>query len=279
VPLTPPRGKADHFKEHLTMLTALKRLPFLSVASNRRRLKQLPGVRQVKEGVVQTRRAYYRRFGREWLRRQLARAPEKRIVIGAWSRYDPGWIPTQREFLSLTRPTDWSQCLEPASVDALLAEHVWEHITEAEGQAAARLCYLYLRPGGYLRLAVPDGLHPDPRYVELVRAGDGSGALAGGPDGNAANHKALYSYRSLKAQLEAAGFRVTLYEYFDEEGVFHYREWARAQGTIWRSKRFDPRNRQGPLASVYPGTIDYYLGYSSIVLDAVKEGTDLIRVA
>jgi predicted SAM-dependent methyltransferase len=254
------------------MLTALKQVPFLRLASNRRRLKQLPVVKQIKEGVVRTRRAYYRRFGRRWLRHQLARAPHRRIVIGAWSRYDRGWIPTQREFLSLTRPADWSHCLEPASVDALLAEHVWEHLTESEGHAAARLCYRYLRPGGYLRLAVPDGLHPDPTYVELVRAGEGAQVPAGGLDGNAANHKALYSYRSLRSQLEEAGFRVILYEYFDEGGTFHCREWSRRQGTIWRSKRFDPRNRQGALASVYPGTMDDYLSYSSIVLDAVKDG-------
>jgi predicted SAM-dependent methyltransferase len=253
------------------MLTALKRLPYLNQASNRRRLKQLPVIKQVKEGVVRTRRSMYRRFGRDWLKRQLAATPRKRIVIGAWSRYDPGWIPTQREFLSLTRPTDWSSCLEPGSVEAFLAEHVWEHIAEAEGRAAARLCYRYLRPGGYLRLAVPDGFHPDPAYVELVRAGDGSAVPAAQPDGNGANHKALYTYRSLTGQLEEAGFRVVLYEYFDEGGAFHCREWDRRQGTIWRSRRFDPRNGTGDLASVYPGTIDDYLSYSSLVLDAIKE--------
>jgi predicted SAM-dependent methyltransferase len=163
----------------------------------------------------------------------------------------------------------------------MLAEHVWEHITEEEGRAAARTCFEYLSPGGYLRIAVPDGLHPDPAYVELVKAGaqpdEGEGASVVAPgsashdDGNAANHKALYTYRTLRRVFESAGFRVVLYEYFDEAGAFHCQDWDRKGGTIWRSKRFDPRNRAGELLSVYPGSMDDYLSYSSIVLDAIKE--------
>jgi predicted SAM-dependent methyltransferase len=51
----------------------------------------------------------------------------------------------------------------------MLAEHVWEHLTEEEGLAAARACFKYLSPGGFLRVVVPDGLHPDPAYVEWSR--------------------------------------------------------------------------------------------------------------
>ena len=47
----------------------------------------------------------------------------------------------------------------------------------------------------------------------------------------------------------------------------HVREWNRDLGTIWRSKRFDPRNKNGKLASVYPGTLGDYLSYSSIILE------------
>jgi hypothetical protein len=54
------------------------------------------------------------------------------------------------------------------------AEHVWEHLMPEQGATAARICHRFLRPGGYVRVAVPDGLHPDPKYVEWVRPG-GSG--------------------------------------------------------------------------------------------------------
>jgi predicted SAM-dependent methyltransferase len=230
---------------------------------------------------MRTRRAYYRRFGQYRLKKMLAASPRKRIVIGAWDRYDPDWIPTQRDFLNLLEPEQWKRFFQPNSIEAMLAEHVWEHLTEDEGRAAARTCFKYLSPGGYLRIAVPDGLHPDPTYVELVKAGaqpdEGESASVVAPastnhDGNAANdHKALYTYKTLRKVFESAGFRVVLYEYFDEAGTFHCQDWDEKAGTIWRSKRFDPRNRDGKLLSVYPGSMDDYLSYSSIILDAVKE--------
>ena len=189
------------------MWRLLKRLPVLRDPSHRRFLKQMPVVRQLKRAVRKTRRAYYRRFGHLWLRRALAASSRKRIVIGAWSRYDSGWIPTQREFLDLLDPAGWERCFRPNSVDAILAEHVWEHVTETDGLAAARTCFRYLKPGGYLRVAVPDGLLPDEAYIDLVKADPGSSPRAHGPDGNSANHKALYTYRSLRELFERAGFR------------------------------------------------------------------------
>lgn len=40
--------------------------------------------------------------------------------------------------------------------DAFLAEHVWEHLSLEDAHRATRNCYRFLRPGGRLRLAVPD---------------------------------------------------------------------------------------------------------------------------
>jgi predicted SAM-dependent methyltransferase len=135
--------------------------------------------------------------------------------------------------------------------------------TSEEALAAAKICFKYLRPGGYLRIAVPDGLHPDPAYIEVVR-----------PEAEIPNdHKVLYTYKTLRELFERSGFQVRLYEYFDEAGTFHCRDWDQKAGTIWRSKRFDPRNGSGKLVSVYPGTLEDYLSYSSIILDAVREGT------
>jgi predicted SAM-dependent methyltransferase len=259
------------------MWRLLKQMPILRDPLMRRRIKLLPVVRHIRHAAMTTRRAYHRHFGHYRLKKILANSRGKRIVIGAWNRYDPGWIPTQRDFLNLLEPGHWERFFQPDSLDALLAEHVWEHITEEEGRDAARTCFKYLRPGGYLRVAVPDGLLPDPAYVEMVKAGarpdEGQGEPAPAIDegGNAANHKALYTYKTLSKVFESAGFRVVLYEYFDEAGVFHCHDWDRKKGTIWRSKRFDPRDRDGQLASVYPGSMDEYLSYSSIILDAVKQ--------
>lgn len=47
--------------------------------------------------------------------------------------------------------------LEPeALADAFLAEHVWEHLSLDDAHRATRNCERHLRPGGHLRLAVPD---------------------------------------------------------------------------------------------------------------------------
>jgi predicted SAM-dependent methyltransferase len=248
----------------------LKRLPVLRDPARRRALRQLPIVSGLTRAVRKTRRAYYRHLGRAWLRRTVAASPHRKIVIGAWSRYDAGWIPTQREFLDLLEPDHWERCFQPDSVEAMLAEHVWEHMTEDEGLTAARTCFHYLKPGGYLRIAVPDGLLPDPAYVDLVKPDPDARSRGHGPDGNSANHKALYTYRSLQALFEKAGFRVVLYEYFDEAGTFHCRNRDDALGTIWRSSRFDPRNTAGKPRGVYPGSLEDYLAYVSIILDAVK---------
>jgi predicted SAM-dependent methyltransferase len=47
-------------------------------------------------------------------------------------------------------------------------------------------------------------------------------------------------------------------EWFDEAGKFHYRDWSTKGGTIWRSSRFDRRNRDGRLR------------FTSIIADAVR---------
>ena len=220
----------------------------------RERLGRIRVLRRARRAVVRLWRASNRYVGPYRLKRALARSPhDRKIVIGAASRYDAGWIPTNQEVLDLVEPSHWDRYFQPGSVDAMLAEHVWEHLTPEEAAIAVRTCFKYLRPGGYLRVAVPDGLHPSQTYLDWVKVG---GALPG-RTGN--DHKVLYTYRTLRELFERSGFRVHLYEYFDEAGKFHFKEWDRKAGTIWRSKRFDRRNRNGDLT------------YTSIVMDAYKD--------
>jgi predicted SAM-dependent methyltransferase len=215
-------------------------------------LRQSAVARKLKWTIRRMRKVFYRQLGPFLLRRRLAHASSRRLTIGASSRYDSGWIPTEKEYLNLLHPDEWQQFLGPDSVDAMLAEHVWEHLTADDALTAAHTCYSYLRPGGYLRIAVPDGLHPDPTYQAQSKVG-GRGTGGGSND-----HKVLYTYRTAVDLFELAGFDVQLYEYFDEGGTFHCRYWDERDGKIRRSKRFDHRNRGGRL------------GYTSIILDAVK---------
>ena len=182
----------------------------------------------------------------------LGRRRPLRIVLGASAHFPPGWIATEFAFLDLLNPDHWRRFFASGSIDAMLAEHVWEHLTEEEGARAAALCLVYLRPGGHLRVAVPDGCHPDDAYREHVRPG-GSGA-------GADDHKVLFTHRSLQAMFDQVGFDTRLLEYFDESGTFHGKDWDTRDGFVHRSRRFDPRNQEGTLR------------YTSIILDAVKPG-------
>ncbi|MFO7736573.1 MAG: hypothetical protein R6W70_10245 [bacterium] len=115
---------------------------------------------------------------------------------------------------------------------------------------AGKICFKYLEKGGYLRVAVPDGFHPDEKYIESVKpGGNGRGADS---------HKVLYNYKSFKRIFKITGFEVKLLEYFDEDGIFHFNDWSPDEGMIKRSKRFDERNGKDNLA------------YTSIIMDCYK---------
>jgi len=178
-----------------------------------------------------------------------------RVIIGAGEQRWDGWIPTHREQLDLCDPATWAAWFGERRADALLCEHVFEHLTEDEGRAAARLCFDYLKPGGFLRLAVPDANFPDADYQNMVKPGG-----PGPADHPAADHKLVYDYRRLADVLESAGFEVDLLEYCDDAGRFHYRQWDQATGPIYRSLMLDHRNRAGKL------------GFVSLIVDAVKPG-------
>src|SRR5258708_35780542 len=138
------------------------------------------------------------------LRSLIAQQSRLRIVIGASGIFEQGWIPTEIYSLNLLKVSDWKFYFKPNSIDALMAEHVWEHITLEDGFIAVRNCYMFLKPGGYLRIAVPDGLHPDSEYIDYVKPG-GTGA-------GADDHKELFTYLTLTDVLEKAGFQVNLLE-------------------------------------------------------------------
>jgi predicted SAM-dependent methyltransferase len=173
-----------------------------------------------------------------------------RIVIGAGGNADTGWSPTDIEFLNLLKESDWQRFFGLNSIDAMLAEHVWEHLTDGEAREAAKRCYAYLKRGGYIRVAVPDGNHPNEDYIKNVKV---NGAGPGADD-----HKVLYTYQTLSELFQDAGFQIELLEYFDEKGVFQYNVWNPENGTIRRSKWFEPRNVNGNLV------------YTSIIIDAFK---------
>ena len=175
----------------------------------------------------------------------VATATPLRIIIGAGSQRWPGWFPTQQADLDLLDPATWERFLGDRRPDALLCEHVWEHLTPAEARIAAATCFRFLKPGGSLRCAVPDANFPDAEYQRNARPGG-----PGPADHPAADHKILYDYRAFVAVFAEVGFEVDLLEWCDETGRFHFRYWDPADGPIYRSLRSDHRNADGKLRFV-----------------------------
>ena len=173
-----------------------------------------------------------------------------KVVVGSSDIFEPGWIPSEWHFLNLLKEQEWLTYFKEDSISNILAEHVWEHLTPEDGKVAVRTCYRFLKKGGRLRIAVPDGFHPDATYIDNVKPG-GKGA-------GADDHKILYTYKIMTDILEQAGYTVQLVEYFDESGIFHHNAWDAAAGYIHRSLKNDRRNADGKP------------NYTSLIVDAVK---------
>ncbi len=180
---------------------------------------------------------------------QSSKLPLK-IIIGSSGTIQEGWISTEQKDLDMLNEDNWKSLFSRNSISAILAEHVWEHLTLEDGALAAKHCFEYLKKGGYIRIAVPDGLHRDEKYINMVKP---NGTGYGSDD-----HKVLYNYINLSQIFIVAGFEIHLLEYFDENGQFHFNKWEIIDGKILRSMRYDGRNNNNPLA------------YTSIILDAYK---------
>ncbi|MDA1874942.1 SAM-dependent methyltransferase [Bacillus cereus group sp. BY112LC] len=179
---------------------------------------------------------------------------ETKVVVGAEGyNNNPGWLHTNEEEFNLLRRETWLDKFQPNSLSAILAEHVWEHLSYEEGIEAAKICYEFLTEDGYIRCAVPDAFFPDEEYQQGVQVG-GPGPL----DHPAASHKIVHNYKTITSMFESAGFQVRILEYCDENGKFHYNDWNEKAGFIYRSKRFDHRNQAGTLE------------FASLIVDAVK---------
>lgn len=175
---------------------------------------------------------------------------ELKLVIGASGISETGWLASEYGFLNILIEDDWHKYFKRDSIHRMLAEHVWEHMTIHDGLHAAENCFQFLNDGGSIRIAVPDGLNPDEKYINAVKPnGTGQGAK---------DHKVLYTKQSLCHVFESAGFEVDLLEHFDEDGQFHAEAWKPEDGLIRRSLKFDPRNTEGAI------------NYTSLIIDAKK---------
>jgi predicted SAM-dependent methyltransferase len=189
------------------------------------------------------------------LKNKFKAAATKKINIGAGPDGEAleyrEWVCVDKDILDITNSNAWQSFTKTTeAVDNILAEHVWEHLTDEDTALANANCYKFLKKGGRLRIAVPDGNNPDKEYVERVKPG-GSGL-------GSEDHKVLYTLDLMQERLSKAGFRIELVEYWNNDGVFVANKMDIKDGFIKRSKEFDPRNKSGQL------------NYTSLIVDAIK---------
>ncbi|MEO9899934.1 methyltransferase domain-containing protein [Nisaea sp.] len=177
---------------------------------------------------------YIRRPLRDWRQeRRLRQAVEMgaplKVVLGGTAPA-PEWFGSDIGFFDATCATAWAELFgHEASIDRLLAEHVFEHIPPELIPAVLENALRYLKTGGTIRIAVPDGHNPNPDYIRHVEPG--------GVGPGADDHKQLFTIEILSAALEAAGFQVEPGEWFDSGGQFHETPWSDDRGNIYRCKR------------------------------------------
>ena len=176
----------------------------------------------------------------------------KKVIIGSSGTFQDGWFSTDLPEIDITSIDQCSRFWKKKSKTAFFAEHVWEHLDESDAIKGAHCCYFFLKNQGRIRVAVPDGNHPDETYIENVRPG-GSGA-------GADDHKSLFTVETLTAIFQSAGFRVRPLEYWDSNGVFQKKEWQTKWGKVLRSANNDKRN-----------TLEKPYCYTSIIIDCHKD--------
>jgi predicted SAM-dependent methyltransferase len=177
-----------------------------------------------------------------------------KVILGAGSaKPQSGWIATDKDTLDITSRESFLKFFSSGEkVEVFFAEHVWEHLSSVDGVMAAHNCLLFLKPGGHLRIAVPDALHPGQNYIDWVKPG---GAGPGGKD-----HRMFYDHLMLRSMLTTAGFsQVIPLEWWDENGLFHKRFWCKEDGFVSRSADHDYRNTGGVVR------------YTSLIVDAISD--------
>jgi predicted SAM-dependent methyltransferase len=95
------------------------------------------------------------------------------------------------------------------TVDMIYASHVLEHFGRHEYRGVLATWFRVLRPGGLLRVAVPDFGAVVDHYLENDRSLDNNlltGLLHGGQRNEFDYHKIIFDRAKLTAELELAGF-------------------------------------------------------------------------
>ena len=202
--------------------------------------------------ITKLRRYRWYLLGRYKIRRAIREAAKNnnvRVVLGASYVPVEGWICTDIPHFNVCKEEDWKYLFEDIKCDRLLSEHVFEHLTPEQVDTALKFAYQYLKPGGVLRIAMPDEWHSDKKYYDSVKIG--------GVGPGAEDHYSMWNIESLSSLLRESGFEVSPIEYWTNTGKLVTHTFSDDDGPIRRSIQ-----RMKKI-----GNID---NYTSLIVDAVK---------
>ncbi len=190
-------------------------------------------------------------LGRWKIKKQIRAAAfrdKMKIIIGSGGTDYSGWIATDLPHFDILKKSHWEYFFKNYKIDNLLAEHVLEHLTEDQVSMVISNARNYLKNNGRFRIAVPDGFHPNPTYIDYVSPMGKIGADHG--------HQFLWNYQLLSACAIRAGFTIELLEYYTKDKVFHISPYSFDNGFIGRSKKNNYIN-------------DHVTEYTSLIADLV----------
>lgn len=131
--------------------------------------------------------------------------------------------------LNASKYNDWKKYFYPNSIDYVFSEHMLEHLNDKELTHVLQNVYLFLKPNGNFRVAVPDGYRNQKVYLEEISP-------------PAAGHKQLFNIDSLTALLTKFGFSVSPLEYFRDSKLFLDR-YSEKKGKVRRSFNNDTQTK------------------------------------
>ncbi|WP_317899502.1 hypothetical protein [Aurantibacillus circumpalustris] len=176
-----------------------------------------------------------------------------KIILGAGHHQltSGDWINTDLPQFDVTKSDQWNYIFGALKIDNLLAEHVFEHLTLEQNKIAFDLIYSYLKPKGVFRFAVPDGYHPDKKYIDYVKP------LGSGPGSD--DHKLLWTIDLINETFSGSKFKIIPREYYSKEGNLVSTELRATDGKILRTAgNSDKQDTE-------------IKNYSSLIIDFVKE--------
>ena len=172
-----------------------------------------------------------------------------KLHLGCWHRYIPGWVHVDlcdMPHIDYKTSVDDLSMFADGVAELIYASHVLEYFDRIEAARVLAEWRRVLRPGGTLRLAVPDFDALIEVYRRSGRLGTILGPLYGRmeietPEGKRTlYHKTVYNFADLAALLEENGFRdvrrydwrQTVHKDYDDHSQAYYPHMDKENGLL-----------------------------------------------